>query len=443
MAPKKKQTKLDRVQLEQASAERIDAVTADPLHPVKYVEIVSPDGKLSLFYNTSTLVRIGLDKGQFMQPPHFREPMRDDLKKLVEELEGKRILFENVSHRSAAAVDVDGALATEIQHRHVHFQQIVDEFYLLSPADVYVCPTCFSRWLDANPDWTRPVDPLDALQEIDDDRLSQIVFRYARDFNKHLANHHWMADDSKDHTLRAVLCTFFSDFNEVHSRKLSLHWYWIMNARYNVVRYNRVVDVVEAAQRIGDVWTHCPFPDPVERETKLRKRGQADVAEPFIVSDEDESGEDDGAFGIPVYEQSPSDGSDGSDSSEEDEDERARPLKRRRSPSSDDEEMESDTSVSSMEHRGYIKPHPTTDRRTYTERAYVQREMEKIRRREMKDFASSTVRRSQLNSSSQTHDLPEDDAEWGNFINSETPSSDKRPAKQSAMQMLLDDDEDG
>ncbi|CUG86898.1 Hypothetical protein, putative [Bodo saltans] len=429
MAPKKKQTRLDRAQLEEAAAERIDAVTADALHPTKFVEIVSPDGKLRLFYNTSTLVRIGLDKGHFMQPPHFREPMKSDLIELVEKLEGRRIVFETVNHRTGV-IDVDGAHLAEIEHHHIHFQQIVDEFYLLSPAEVYVCPTCLCRWIESNPDWRRPVDPLDALQEIDDERLGQLTFRYARDFNKHLATHHYMADDSKDHTLRATLCKYFSDFNEVHNGQLSLHWYWIMNARYNVVRYNRVVEVAEAAQRRGDAWKFCSFPEP---ETRAFESTTSKKEEKFIVSDDESEGDDN--FGIPVYEEESSEVSDSDDeqsaSSSEETESSPRPSKRPRESDSD-----SDSSTSDADEAGYIKSHPQSDRRTYNERAYVQREMEKIHRKEAKDF-TSTVRRTVWTEDSQNDiGLPEDDGAWGAFIN----GSASLPQRLEG-QILLDDEE--
>jgi hypothetical protein len=417
MAPKKKQLKLDRAQLEEAAAERIDAVTADSLHPTKFVEIISPDGKLRLFYNTSTLIRIGMEKGQFMQPPHFRESMKHDLIELVEQLEGRKVTFETVNHRGAV-IDVDGSPLAEIEHHHVHFQQIVDEFYLLSPADVYVCPSCLARWIDANPDWGRPVDPLDALQEIDDERLGQIAFRYARDFNKHLATHHFIADDSKDHTLRAILCKYFSDFNETHTGQLSLHWYWIMNARYNVVRYNRVVEVAEGAHRRGNPWSTCSFPESeVEASGPTKTRGNG-ADDQFIVSDGDESeGDDD--FGIPAYEEESSEISDSdeepSTSSDSEDIDNSRPSKRPRESGSGSSSS-SCASSSDAGEAGYIKSHPQSDRRTYTERAYVQKEMEKIHRKEASDF-TSTVRHSTWTDLQEEVELPEDDGDWSDFIN--------------------------
>ena len=73
--------------------ERVDAVTLEPLHRVKYIEITSPDGSSKLFYNTSTLIRIGMEKGGMLEPPHFREPMPREMLARIERLERRRIVI--------------------------------------------------------------------------------------------------------------------------------------------------------------------------------------------------------------------------------------------------------------------------------------------------------------------------------------------------------------
>ncbi|PWV12020.1 hypothetical protein C3747_54g246 [Trypanosoma cruzi] len=39
----------------------------------------------------------------------------------------------------------DGGI--HVLHRHVYFDQIMDEFYLLNPAELYVCPSCYLHWI--------------------------------------------------------------------------------------------------------------------------------------------------------------------------------------------------------------------------------------------------------------------------------------------------------
>ena len=87
-------------------AERIDAITAEPLAPNgQYVTITSPDGTLCLYYNCATLIRISLAKRQYLQPPHFREPMTLALKEEIRRKIGHPLPVVGKDGRTLAVED--------------------------------------------------------------------------------------------------------------------------------------------------------------------------------------------------------------------------------------------------------------------------------------------------------------------------------------------------
>ncbi|KAH9586677.1 hypothetical protein LSM04_005332 [Trypanosoma melophagium] len=316
--PRKRETIGGQPNLEEAAAERIDAITAEPLYSKKYVEIMSPDGTLRLFYNTSTLIRIATDRGMFMQPPHFREPMTPSLQRQVEEIEGRRFHFEKSNVFLESNTD-ESAGGLHIIHRHVYFDQIMEEFYLLNPTELYVCPSCYLHWVSTrflpHMDVTRqrvdyiegdpnPVlDPLDVLahmqgsafietennethdsegEEIErvpltipsanelpdwDSPLVHMVFRRAVNWKRHVRLHHNDTSTSAaDYRLKAFLTEYISKYNRLSNEKqrrrgeseginitvggptLTVSRYWYVNARYNRLRYNRIVETVERAE---------------------------------------------------------------------------------------------------------------------------------------------------------------------------------------------------
>ncbi|CCW61048.1 unnamed protein product [Phytomonas sp. EM1] len=293
--PKKKLRRLGEARpgkpnLESAADEKIDAVTSEPLIPGRFVEVVSPDGTLRLFYNASTLIRIATDKGGFMQPPHFREPMEESLREKIELMEGKRFCFE-ARDALVPSGEFDEESSSAIIHRHAYFQQIVDEFYSLSSAEVYVCPVCLEhcvktryiplmssegRGIEYMDDGATPViDPLDVLTRMHaggaegversrDAALIWVAFRTAALWKLHMGRHHGIRRvAARDYRLRDLLCSFFSHFNRLQEEKyearrkacgeakkrtaLTQQRYWQLNSRYNCLRYNRIVDGVELA----------------------------------------------------------------------------------------------------------------------------------------------------------------------------------------------------
>lgn len=45
------------------------------------------------------------------------------------------------------ALTDDGNGGINVLHRHVYFDEIMDRFYLLNPAEVYVCPVCYEHYV--------------------------------------------------------------------------------------------------------------------------------------------------------------------------------------------------------------------------------------------------------------------------------------------------------
>lgn len=337
--PRRSKAKKDELNLEAVSEERIDAVTAEPLDPVKFIEVLSPDQTLRLFYNTSTLIRIAVDKGGFMQPPHFREPMANALRKRIEAIEGKKFHFE--SRNSTMPTDEAGdGNGIAVQHRHVYFDQIMDEFYLLNPAEVYVCPICYEHYLETRylpaqlaarrtvrhlRDGRPLVDPLDVLSSMlgddlndgEDDGspivldaawdnvLAHLVFRKATQWKAHMERHHDIYGvGSGDYRLRDVLCTYYNEYNQCNEERyedeakrfgdakkrmsLTQQRYWHVNASYNRVRYNRVVAAAERAEEHPEAVTESAFPN----ETIAHHfNPETENEDDFI--DDDESDDDD------------------------------------------------------------------------------------------------------------------------------------------------------
>nr|CCC91671.1 conserved hypothetical protein [Trypanosoma congolense IL3000] len=401
--------------LEEIAAERIDAVTAEPLHPTKHVEILSPDGVLRLFYNTSTLIRIATDRGMFVQPPHFREPMCPDLQKKIEEIEGRKFRFE--AKDTSYHDDILGVV--NIQHRHQFFEVIMERFYLLKSAELYVCPTCYLHWIstryipyltesgreieyvkgDTNP----VLDPLDVLWHMQSTPTAEVVanstqsrgrgrgtasgrgtrrrgrreqepttpdtnsgdslyssplayfvFRRAVHWKKHIRLHHnGTGVAAEDYRLKGFITQFITQYNRLLEEKhracisreddgaqgtqsLTMTRYWFINARYNRLRYNRVVECVEGAEgRIQECVNRFLFGG--EEVVNTFATDDDDSGSGFICNSDSSSGGSAYAA-FPRYE--------GPDySSEEDEGERGRRRWRRkeRSPSQEEEEENRDS----------------------------------------------------------------------------------------------------
>ncbi|RNF12583.1 uncharacterized protein Tco025E_06433 [Trypanosoma conorhini] len=370
MAPKKRLPRRNKTtdghpNLEEAAAERIDAVTAEPLHPLRFVEILSPDGTLRLFYNTATLIRIATDRGMFMQPPHFREPMLPSLQRQVEEIEGRTFRFEK-SNVLIRDIGDENAGGIHVLHRHVYFDQIMDEFYLLNPAELYVCPACYLHWIGARliPHLTETrqrieyvdgdpnpvIDPLDvfahmqgvqnaAENEADashaadvsaevervpltipsmdvvpnwDSPLVHIVFRRAISWRRHVRRHHSDTGTAAvDYRLKEFLSQYISQYNRLLEEKnrklrrrgdgastgtpeLTVPRYWHINARYNRLRYNRIVEAVERAEpHLDECVNQTAFPNETVMNT-FHSNDQDSSASDFIC-DSDSSSESSGS----------------------------------------------------------------------------------------------------------------------------------------------------
>ncbi|EPY30828.1 hypothetical protein STCU_03872 [Strigomonas culicis] len=440
MPPKKKllrrrAAKAGDLNLETAAEERIDAVTCEPLKPGKFIEVVSPDGTLKLFYNTSTLVRVATDKGGFLQPPHFREPMLPSLVKQIEEIEGKKFTFEQTTALNFIDDTEEGGT---VHHQHQYFEDIMDEFYILNRAQVYVCPVCYGHYVQTrfipqmtqqhrqihylNEGQTPVVDPLTVLsnmmveryppgEHLDDDTegeedrswdnmMVHVVFRNAVQWKAHMKRHHEVTGvAAEEHRLRQLLCLYHTQYNASNEQRylaekaefgyarrkfeLNQQRYWQLSAGYNRLRYNRVVQETELAAPHPEAVAQSAFAaEAIAQDLNPVWLNEAD-AEDFI-DDDDDSGDY-----VPHY--SPP-------SSEEEDEEvewvpaetRPRRSKRQRSlssttsssaeSSSSDTDEEASSSTTSSAHqrqlfkRGLLKehkPNPLMERMTADERRFV------------------------------------------------------------------------
>jgi hypothetical protein len=321
----------------------VDAITAERLHSVKRICVISPDGKLRLWYNTSTLIRVAQTKGQWLQPPHFRETMKKDMIQQIEAVEGRKINVDIPILRKIGESD------SEVQHAG-HAGLEVDQHFLLSKKEIYVCPLCFDaakRRLEdnihqemadmrdaiaaasaagelGNADVQHVNDqlkiqerygsfrrcPIEVLWHLDRrNELPYVAFAKAMTWKAHFKNVHGSSDDSaEDFKLRAFINTHLTQHNQKNFEKREFHKshettqkYWNSHARYNVMRYNHLREELDTTEAT-DLKTKAAFEVNVEYESA--------EDEPFV--DDDDS--DDESSLPPAMGQGESDSGDESSS---------------------------------------------------------------------------------------------------------------------------------
>lgn len=307
---------------ERKESEKVDALTAEPLNPGHYVTVHSPDGSMQFFYNISSLIKVAQYRGQWMQPPHFMEPMASELVHKIEEMEGKSFHFGDDSEVSAPSQ------WESVVHQQEEFDELVSDFYLLTPVEVYVCAYCYqhylwTRYLSTVPEgkkWSKclengevpPVDPLDVVDhmrtsvELSDNHepecsLVFIVFRYPKDWKKHMEMHHTHVDGTaRDYRLRDFLCTYFSSYNHNNEEQfreqiskgrnpepqlpMTQQRYWSTNAGYNKYRYNRIVECIDSTVS-SNLTSRTAFPNEKVNEQYAQPEEDSD-----FIDDESESG---------------------------------------------------------------------------------------------------------------------------------------------------------
>lgn len=329
--------------------DNMDALTAEPLHPNKHVKITSPDGSLVLHYNTSSLIKVAEYKGAFMQPPHFMEPMAPELVEEVEKIEGKSFVF------TASLTHIfDGA--NIFTHQLATFDDMIEEFYLLSPLELFICPFCYEHYL-----WTRyitslpetekrkierysqsellPIDPLDVLEHMKTNTITEdaespspvlfIAFLQGKIWKQHMSVHHKSGNSTaRDHRVRDLLCTYFSAYNREQrlkadmSRKkgqgvsdiplLTQQRYWVQNACYNKLRYNRLLKFVEeGSKNVPSFTTRSAFPDEQLQDQYEVEDGESNCSD--FINDDDST---DGAEYEGPHYSAPSSDDDSAESSE-------------------------------------------------------------------------------------------------------------------------------
>jgi hypothetical protein len=271
------------------AAGTVDLVTAERLHARRFVRIMSPDGSYALHYNTSTLVRIARMKGQWMQPPHFREAMSSELRDEVEAIEGE------IDFSDAVTDDA------EVEHRAQEFHEYDAHLKLLNKKQLYACPTCYGWAAAALPSTSCPLDVLSGFDA--EEVLPYVVFSTAAMVNAHMKKHHWAKNAAEDCTVRAMINHRIAERNMSNfdrgtfdRRTLTTQSYWSADSRFNSARYNRLFDRL-ANVRV-DVLEVCAV-DPCERppgSTGSSSSGSSSSSSSGSTTESsDDSSDDDGA----------------------------------------------------------------------------------------------------------------------------------------------------
>ena len=275
---------------------RIDAITNDPIS-IKHVAVsVGKCGDL-LYYNTSTLIQIAKEFGQFLQPPYFREPMNSGLLGEVTLVEGKEKISQIQSEIKNSDYKCSGRRIGEIMHNWNGFIEFMNTNHEpLSNKNLYYCPVCYYKaTLDVqgqvkgankeengtgSRDDSVPheackhdeVDPLDVFAYFEgENKVHHFVFSQASSWKRHVYEHHYVKKASKckglqkieksgsvfasrqllaqDYSLRMLINGYVSNYNTFMGKKRMFHklhgttkQYWHCDAHFNVHRYNRLVD---------------------------------------------------------------------------------------------------------------------------------------------------------------------------------------------------------
>ena len=187
-----------------------DIITDDALDET-HVCFVSPDGSSRQCFNLSTLRKIALTNHPqyrenlagkqvrtFLQPPHFRTALSDDL------------LDQVASRFGRDALDIDGAYYREPEQdfmpaatqQDAIFQELVDQYVqkVMGSQDVYVCPLCYTvahhRMISKKPSKYSTefrYDPLTILGSLDDNEFQSaggFCFARVADCKMHLKTEH-------------------------------------------------------------------------------------------------------------------------------------------------------------------------------------------------------------------------------------------------------------
>lgn len=305
------------------TGEKIDAITAEELDPRGYIAVYSPDGTQVLYYNTSSLIKVAEQKGRFMQPPHFMEPMTSELIEKIEGIEGKSFVFTTELQRLIEEDDEEFVL-------HAGAEDVMENFYLLTPLDIFVCPVCYDYYLWyhfvpslSEPDrWneyftagtTPPIDPLDVLQKMRDhlvkdnneefSALRCIAFRLPINWKRHTQTYHRdkSTGTAREYRVRDFLCNYYSALNHEKEKKfkksmlcgknptpkqaMTQQRYWGLNAGYNKFRYNRLLEFFSDEEVSKKA---LPNPFPTDSAAQLCEEENCDSD---FIDDEASSGDE-------------------------------------------------------------------------------------------------------------------------------------------------------
>ena len=286
----------------------VDAITNDPIGKKSVTVPVGILGDV-LHYNTSTLIRIAREFGLFLQPPYFREPMKDDLLSQITAIEGPDVISRlNLQPQAKEALLYRTSHVGQIGHNLHGFTDFMSTHHEpLSPKNLYYCPICYdacksdylkrthssmekseNKFLETTsaeiPNKEKEnvfIDPLNIISRLEaTNEVSSFVFQNAKLWKSHIYEHHYLEylAHSKpvgvtersatffssrqllaqDYTIRMLINGYVGSYNRFLGTKRMFHklhgttkQYWHCDAHFNVHRYNRLVDHISCQSEDG------------------------------------------------------------------------------------------------------------------------------------------------------------------------------------------------
>lgn len=197
-----------------------DVITGEPL-PQKHICFLSPDGQSRQCFALETLRKIALSAGRphfdkngnktFLQPPHFRSPMSDDLLDQIASRFGREACDLNGAYYKRDEILLD-SIFSAVEEPDPYFQDQLNTYLrnVMGSRDLYCCPLCYivahnkaapskrklkTRGNPADRYVTQKfaLDPMEVLGSLDSRQFkiaSMFCFRKAAQVKAHLRDDH-------------------------------------------------------------------------------------------------------------------------------------------------------------------------------------------------------------------------------------------------------------
>jgi len=197
-----------------------DVITGESL-PQKHICFFSPDGQSRQCFALETLRKIALSAGRphfdkngnktFLQPPHFRSPMSDDLLDQIASRFGREACDLNGAYYKRDEI-LQNSIFSAVDEPDPYFQEQLNTYLrnIMGSRDLYCCPLCYivahnkaapsKRKLKAK---EKPadryvtqkfaLDPMEVLGSLDRHQFkiaSMFCFRKAAQVKEHLRDEH-------------------------------------------------------------------------------------------------------------------------------------------------------------------------------------------------------------------------------------------------------------